>query len=105
MGFSATFSIIEQCIYSFLKASHSDSDNPLSSPDEYWARRFLENYSEFHKIRQKSIELNRKTAHSPEDLQDWFERFKKIVDEYDIQAEDIYNYDESGFRIGIEEDQ
>jgi hypothetical protein len=36
-----------------------------------------------------------------EDIQEHFKAFKKCKDYWGIQNEDIYNFDETGFRIGV----
>ncbi len=85
----------------FLTLLERTNNIPPSPPGEHWVRRFLKNHDEMYKIRQKSIELDRKTAYNPQDLVDWFTRLKRVINEHGIQQEDSYNYDEIGFRIGI----
>ena len=70
-----------------------------------WTTRFLERYPEYHIRKQKTLEVNRKTAHDPELLQEWFDQFKKIKEEKGILDSDTYNFHETGFRIGIGRDQ
>jgi hypothetical protein len=31
---------------------------------------------------------------------DWFIAYKEVLDKYQFQAKDIYNFDETGFRVG-----
>jgi Tc5 transposase DNA-binding domain len=68
---------------------------------ERWSHRFFQRYSELRKMKQKPIELDRKIAHDPELIADWFKRFKALQDEFGVIKEDIWNYDETGFRIGV----
>jgi len=51
------------------------------------------------------LDVNRKTSHDPELLQEWFDQFKKIKEEKGILDTDTYNFDETGFRIGIGREQ
>ena len=46
-----------------------------------------------------SIQI-RKT-HDPEAFRDWFRCYGALVDGKGIQPSDIYNFDETGFRIGV----
>ena len=36
---------------------------------------------------------------------DWFSYYEKVCDKYSIQSRDRYNFDETGFQIGIGRDQ
>ena len=31
---------------------------------------------------------------------DWFIAYREVLDKYQFQAKDIYNFDETGFRVG-----
>ena len=42
-------------------------------------------------------------AASPEWLQRWFDDLEKVLVEFNIKPENIYNMDESGFAIGEKE--
>jgi hypothetical protein len=56
-------------------------------------------------MKQKPIELKRKLAHNPAVIQNWFERFQALRTQYGVLDEDIWNFDETGFRIGIGKSQ
>jgi len=45
-------------------------------------------------------ELDRAVAEDPEELKKWYEEYHGVVTRCGIQATDIWNYDETGFRIG-----
>lgn len=65
----------------------------------------MERYLELHIRKQNSLAANRKEAHHPEDLLDWFRRYKYLREERGIDDCDQYNFDATGFRIGIGKDQ
>jgi hypothetical protein len=46
-----------------------------------------------------------RTLTDEQELAVWFAEFKEVCDKYGIQHRDIYNFDETGFRIGIGKDQ
>ena len=57
-------------------------------------------------VRKQSVqEIDRKEAQDPDTILWWLREFKRICDEYGIQQCDIYNFDESGFRIGVGKNQ
>jgi len=68
-----------------------------------WISRFLQRHSELKSVRPRSIDAARIKAASPERLQCWFDDLKKVLAEFDIKPENIYNMDESGFAIGEKE--
>jgi len=52
-------------------------------------------------MRQKPIELVRKLAHDPEVILGWFQRFQALCTQFGVYNEDIWNFDKTGFRIGV----
>jgi hypothetical protein len=51
------------------------------------------------------LDANRHASKNPEAINDWFVKFKAVVLEYGIVADDIWNMDETGFQIGVGKDQ
>jgi hypothetical protein len=35
----------------------------------------------------------------------WFQRYREVLKKHDIQSKDIWNFDETGFRIGCPKGQ
>lgn len=66
----------------------------------HWTRRFLDRHPEFLKRKQKPLAVQRKNAHSVKDMEDYFEAFRKLVEWLGLAPEDMWNMDETGFRIG-----
>ncbi|RDI84530.1 hypothetical protein Vi05172_g5413 [Venturia inaequalis] len=56
-----------------------------------------------YKKEESSQELDRQAAEDPERLAAWYEEFAQVVAQNDILSGDIYNYDETGVRLGIVE--
>jgi hypothetical protein len=52
-------------------------------------------------MKQKPIEIQRAPASDPVFLGGWYKKYRKVVDDHGILLKDQYNFDESGFRIGI----
>ena len=55
--------------------------------------------------KQKPLAAQRKNTHKPEAIQNWFQRFQSVCQEFEVQIEDTYNFDETGFRIGVGKSQ
>lgn len=90
---------------SILKRSHSDLSTPPPRVSKMWASRWKQRHPEWHIKRTTPLESARAGAHDVEDIQWWFDKYKAICDEHGIQPPDVWNMDETGFRIGIARDQ
>ena len=49
--------------------------------------------------------IDGKNAQEPDIIREWLQQFKTICDEYEIPPRDIYNFDKSRFRIGVDRNQ
>ena len=61
----------------------------MSVVGDHQTKRFLNRHSELHKTKQKSLELERKLVHDSDLVQNWFERFQALREEYEVFDEDI----------------
>jgi len=105
IGTSARLHMITTCANAILLHAQEDPSIPTPVVSEHWARRFLTRHPEYHIRKQYTLDADRKNAHHPESILDWFSRYEKVCDKYGIQSRDRYNFDETGFRIGIGRDQ
>src|SRR2546423_12099293 len=69
---------------------------PLS---KNWVTRFIKRHPKLKTVIGKSIEASRLQETSPDTLNKWFNVFESTVKEHNIQPQDIYNMDETGFSI------
>ena len=65
-----------------------------------WVSRFMGRHPELQTIIPRLIEAARVRDTSVQALQGWFESISAAIAEYNIQPENMYNIDESGFSIG-----
>src|SRR5207237_10050264 len=65
-----------------------------------WYKAFRNRHPEFDTVISCAIEMTRMKDTSREVLQGWFNSFQSTINFYNIQLENIYNMDESGFSIG-----
>jgi hypothetical protein len=66
-----------------------------------WLKRWLDRNPEYRRRKIRAIELDRQQAHEPKVIQEWYDRLERVIQEKGIAVEDIWNFDETGFRIGI----
>ena len=70
--------------------SNSESESNFTTLEESrkvgpnWTAQFLERHPEFHIRKQKTLDIDRKKAHNPDDLLEWFRGYKSICDEYGV---------------------
>jgi hypothetical protein len=91
-----------------LKAAQSilhESDPTAPKLSDHWIKRFFARYPEYKIRRAKALDIERKQSYDPEVIEGWFQDLQDIITKYGIPTEDIYNFDETGFRIGIGRDQ
>jgi hypothetical protein len=98
-GTSATIETIKVAANRLLFYSTGD---PSIIVSKRWVRAWIQRHSDFLKpLKTKPISAKRLDSHVVEDIQAHFKAFKKCKDYWGIQDEDIYNFDETGFQIGI----
>ena len=104
IGTSARIPMVSSCANAILGYGHTGQDPPPRVGD-HWASRFLDRHPEYHIRKRKLIDADRKNAHQPDNIRAWFEKYITVCQEYNIQPGDQYNFDETGFRIGIRRDK
>ena len=104
IGIPARTFMITGCANSILRRA-ADGLGPPPAVSEHWARRFLERHPKYLIRKQSVQEIDRKNAQDHDIILQWLLKFKRICDNYGIQPCDIYNFDESGFRIGVGKNQ
>ena len=65
-----------------------------------WFKRFLARNPEYHRRRQKPLAVDRKNSHSVQDIKAYFYKFDEVMKSKGITSEDVWNMNETGFRIG-----
>ncbi len=73
-----------------------------SRVEQHWPVRFLQQNSQFFKRKQTSLAADRKTSLTVEVAKQHFYDFRDVLIKYAIQSNDIWNMNESGFRIEVE---
>jgi len=96
--------MVTGCANAVLQYAHC-GQGPAPVVSDHWAPRFLNRHSEYFIRKQVSLDVNRKNAHQPESIRAWFQKYYNICEQYNIHQGDKYNFDETGFRIGIGRDQ
>ncbi len=72
--------------------------------EQHWSVRFLQQNFQFFKRKQTSLVTDRKTFLTVEMTKQHFYDFQDVLIKYAIQSNDIWNMNESDFRIEVERD-
>ena len=75
---------------------------PKPPPSKTWFSDWIKMKSHhFHPIKTRPIDRVRVSAHNLDDVRSWFQEYKDYCDQLGVKREDIYNFDEVGFRVGV----
>ena len=66
-----------------------------------WLYNFVQRYNSLRTRYNRKYDYKRTLCEDPTAIRDWFWLEQNIVAKYRIQDEDIYNFDETGFQIGV----
>ena len=77
-------------------------DPPRPPPSERWFQTFIRDHANLFKTtKTKPIARNRVSAQDVEDVTRWFDSFREYVEKHNVKREDVMNFDEAGFQIGM----
>lgn len=74
---------------------------PDASVGQLWVSRFMKRHDELKTRWSRRYDYRRAKCEDPDLLKAWFDRVNATIQQFGIVAEDIYNFDETGFQIGV----
>src|SRR5450432_4626080 len=84
------------------KRSNSNSNsNPNSQVGQRWVYNFVQRHQALQTRYNRKYDYQRAKYEDPKVIREWFQSIESTITEYGIQEEDIYNFDETGFQIGV----
>ena len=72
-----------------------------SSVGTNWITRFVKRHDKLMSKYLRKYDYQRAKCHDPEIISDWFKLVQATIEKYGIVTEDIYNFDETGFQMGV----
>lgn len=66
-----------------------------------WVSRFIDRHPELKSRYNRKYDYQRAKCEDPEVIRAWFRLVQNTIAKYGIVAEDIYNFDETGFQMGV----
>jgi hypothetical protein len=94
-GFSPRISVVEDMASRLL----ATRDAPRVGPR--WAYNFVNRHPELRTRFQRKYDYQRAKCEDPEVIRGWFELVRNTIVKYSINDADIYNFDETGFMMGV----
>ena len=84
-----------------LDASSTATIVPNTTVGENWVRRFLDRQPHLKSKYSRKYDYQRALCEDPEKVSAWFRRVQKTIEKYGILDCDTYNFDETGFQMGV----
>jgi hypothetical protein len=83
-----------------LLAQRSESTAP-QTVGQNWVRNFVNRHDEIKSKYNRKYDYQRAKCEDPVIIQEWFRRVQSTIEQYGIVTEDIYNFDETSFQMGV----
>jgi hypothetical protein len=83
-----------------LLEKRSDS-NSNSQVGKCWVINFVQRHQALQTRYNRKYNYQRAKCEDPKVIRDWFHLIETTIAKYGIQEDDIYNFDETGFQIGV----
>ena len=100
-GAPATVAIIRQMANILLAERVKGTSQMPVVVGKNWASNFVRRTPEIDSKYNRKYDYQRAKCEDPKLISEWFERIRSTIEKYGIATEDIYNFDESGFMMGI----
>ena len=86
-------------------ANHILQERGKDSPvGQNWTTRFLKRHG-YHRRLQKKLNADRQASEDVDRVAQYFQKLQQVIEQHGIPPDDIWNMDETGFRIGVGKDQ
>ena len=103
-GYAPTHSLLREMAEE-IRCNPQYQNNPDASTQprhplgKKWVQRFLTHHQNLKSLFGRQTEMQRMNGATEPVLKDWFNAYKDIVAQFNIQEKDVYNMDETGFSI------
>ena len=76
-------------------------ETPPTTVGKNWPSTFIQRRDEIRTRFSRRYDYQRALNEDPKSLREWFATVQRVINENGIQPEDIYNFDETGFAMGL----
>jgi hypothetical protein len=74
---------------------------PVQTVGEKWAYNYVQRSPELSTRFSRRYNHERAKCEDPKDIAEWFNLVQKTIVRYGIDPDDVYNFDETGFAMGL----
>jgi predicted HTH domain antitoxin len=74
---------------------------PIQTIGKNWVSNYVKRHPELDTRFSRRYNYNRAKCEDPKIIMQWFELVQKTIYDYGINSDDIYNFDETGFAMGM----
>ena len=100
-GFPPRISAVHKMADIFLSTRVASPVDTLLTIGENWVRKFINRYEQLQSKYTRKYDYQRALCEDPKAINDWFRLVKNTRAKYGILDEDVYNFDETGFQMGV----
>ena len=75
--------------------------NPVQTVGEKWVYNFIDRHTELNTAWSRHYDYRRAKCEDPGAIKAWFDQVQITIMQHGIVPEDIYNFDETGYAMGL----
>jgi hypothetical protein len=76
-------------------------ETPIQTVGKLWVSNFVKRHDELKTRFSRRYDYRRAQNEDPKVIREWFDCVQETIIQYGIAPEDIYNFDETGFAMGL----
>ena len=88
-----------------LRSRELTPSDPPPKVGKNWTTEFVKRHQSLSSCLSRKFNHERALAEDPEVILSWFKLVENTIKKYGITSDDIYNFDKSGFAMGINSTQ
>ena len=97
-GFHPQRSIVEDMANTMLQSKNPSN---LQTVGRNWVTTFVKRHPQLDSVYNRKFDYQRASCEDPELISLWFKLVQDTIAKYGVATEDIYNFDETGFQMGV----
>jgi hypothetical protein len=100
-GMPPTQALVQEMAELLLRERVQNASSPAPKLGQHWVQRFITRYPELKTQYNRKYDYQRAKCEDPEVIRAWFRLVQNTIAKYGVVDEDIYNFDETGFQMGV----
>ncbi len=100
-GLSPRAEYVRQMANLLLQKQSNPSQDNLPTVGQHWVANFVKRHQALQSRYNRKYDYQRAKCEDPTIIREWFRLVQNTIAKYGIHDEDIYNFDKTGFQIGV----